>query len=195
MIEFIDVNYFYGKKQALKNLNLKIEIGSFNLFIGHNGSGKSTTVKLILNLIHNKKGKVIRNYNSYCYMPEKTTLPDYITIEDFLNDLSYFSKNCNYEKYLEIFNMDKKMLISSLSKGNKQKVALIQLLMEDKDLYVLDEPTNGLDQESINILVKLLKEKNKQGKTIIVVTHYKKLFSRWKIDKYEFIDGEVNEIS
>ena len=195
MIEFIDVNYFYGKKQALKNLNLKIEKGSFNLFIGHNGSGKSTTVKLILNLIHNKKGKVIRNYNSYCYMPEKTTLPDYITIEDFLNDLSYFSKNCNYEKYLEIFNMDKKMLISSLSKGNKQKVALIQLLMEDKDLYVLDEPTNGLDQESINILVKLLKEKNKQGKTIIVVTHYKKLFSRWKIDKYEFIDGEVNEIS
>lgn len=195
MIEFIDVNYFYGKKQALKNLNLKIEKGTFNLFIGHNGSGKSTTVKLILNLIHNKKGKVIRNYNSYCYMPEKTTLPDYITIEDFLNDLSYFSKNCNYEKYLEIFNMDKKMLISSLSKGNKQKVALIQLLMEDKDLYVLDEPTNGLDQESINILVKLLKEKNKQGKTIIVVTHYKKLFSRWKIDKYEFIDGEVNEIS
>lgn len=165
------------------------------MFIGHNGSGKSTTVKLILNLIHNKKGIVIRNYNSYCYMPEKTTLPDYITIEDFLNDLSYFSKNCNYEKYLEIFNMDKKMLISSLSKGNKQKVALIQLLMEDKDLYVLDEPTNGLDQESINILVKLLKEKNKQGKTIIVVTHYKKLFSRWKIDKYEFIDGEVNEIS
>jgi ABC-type multidrug transport system ATPase subunit len=195
VIEFIDVNYFYGKKQALKNLNLKIEKGSFNLFIGHNGSGKSTTVKLVLNLIHNKKGKVIRNYNSYCYMPEKTTLPDYITIEDFLNDLSYFSKNCNYEKYLEIFNMDKKMLISSLSKGNKQKVALIQLLMEDKDLYVLDEPTNGLDQESINILVKLLKEKNKQGKTIIVVTHYKKLFSRWKIDKYEFIDGEVNEIS
>ena len=62
MIEFIDVNYFYGKKQALKNLNLKIEKGSFNLFIGHNGSGKSTTVKLILNLIHNKKGKVIRNY-------------------------------------------------------------------------------------------------------------------------------------
>ncbi len=195
MIEFVDVNYYYGKKQALKNVNLKINDGTFNIFIGHNGSGKSTTVKLILNLIHKEKGKVIRDYKSYCYMPEKTILPDYITIEEFLKDLSYLSKNCNYEKYLELFNMDKNQYISSLSKGNKQKVALIQLLMEDKDLYVLDEPTNGLDQESINILVKLLKEKNKQGKTIIVVTHYRKLFQRWKIDKYEFIDGEVNEIS
>ena len=195
MIELINVNYFYGKKQALNNVNLKIKRGSFNLFIGHNGSGKSTTVKLILNLIHKEKGIVIRNYDSYCYMPEKTTLPDYITIEDFLKDLAFFSKNSDYEKYLEIFNMDKNMLISSLSKGNKQKVALIQLLMEDKDLYILDEPTNGLDQESINILIKLLKEKNKNGKTIIVVTHYKKLFNRWKIDKYEFCDGMVNEIS
>ncbi len=195
MIEFIDVSYYYGKKQALKNVNLVIKKGSFNLFIGHNGSGKSTTIKLILNLIHKEKGKVIRNYNSYCYMPEKTLLPDYITIGEFLNDLSYLSINCDYEKYLELFNMDKDQLISSLSKGNRQKVALIQLLMEDKDLYVLDEPTNGLDQESINILIKLLKEKNKKGKTIIVVTHYKKLFQRWKIDKYEFIDGEVNEIS
>lgn len=195
MIEFIDVSYFYGKKQALNNVNLKIKKGSFNLFIGHNGSGKSTTVKLILKLIHKEKGTIIRNYDSYCYMPEKTILPDYITIEDFLKDLSFFSKDCNYERYLEIFNMDKTMLISSLSKGNKQKVALIQLLMEDKDLYILDEPTNGLDQESINILIKFLKEKNKNGKTIIVVTHYKKLFSRWKIDKYEFCDGMVNEIS
>lgn len=195
MIEFINVNYFYGKKQALKNLNLKIEDGSFNLFIGHNGSGKSTTIKLILNLIKNKDGKIIRDYKTYCYMPERTILPDYITIEEFLKDLSTLSKNCNYERYLEIFNMDRHLYISSLSKGNKQKVALIQLLMEDKDLYILDEPTNGLDQESINILVKLLKEKNKQGKTIIVVTHYKKLFSRWKINKYEFIDGELNEVS
>ena len=195
MIEFIDVNYYYGKKQALKNVNLKIKKGTFNIFIGHNGSGKSTTIKVILNLIHKEKGKVIRNYESYCYMPEKTILPDYITIEEFLRDLSYLSKNCNYERYLELFNMDKNQLISSLSKGNRQKVALIQLLMEDKDLYVLDEPTNGLDQESINILVKLLKEKNKKGKTVIVVTHYKKLFQRWKIDKYEFINGEVNEVS
>lgn len=195
MIEFIDVDYYYGKKCALKGLNLKINDGTFNLFIGHNGSGKSTTVKLILNLIKNNNGKVIRDYKSYCYMPEKTLLPDYITIEEFLKDLSYLSKNCNYEKYLELFNMDKTQLISSLSKGNKQKVALIQLLMEDRDLYILDEPTNGLDQESINILVKLLKEKNKKGKTIIVVTHYKKLFSRWKIDKYEFNDGVVSEIS
>lgn len=195
MIEFIDVSFNYGKKCALKNINLKIEKGTFNLFIGHNGSGKSTTIKLILNLIHNKKGVINRNYSSYCYMPEKTVLPDYITIEEFLKDLSYLSNNCSYERYLELFNMDKKQLISSLSKGNKQKVALIQLLMEDKDLYVLDEPTNGLDQESINILIKLLKEKNKKGKTIIVVTHYKKLFSRWKIDKYEFVDGAVNEVS
>ena len=81
MIEFIDVNYNYGKKIALKNVNLKIDYGTFNLFIGHNGSGKSTTIKLILNLIKNKKGKIIRNYKSYCYMPEKTILPDYITIE------------------------------------------------------------------------------------------------------------------
>lgn len=195
MIEFIDVNYFYGKKQALDNINLKINKGTFNLFIGHNGSGKSTTVKLILNLIHNKNGIINRNYNDYCYMPERTTLPDYITIEEFLKDLSYFSKNNNYERYLEIFNLDRNLLISSLSKGNKQKVALIQLLMEDKDLYVLDEPTNGLDQESINILIKLLKEKNKKGKTIIVVTHYKKLFNRWKIDKYEFCEGKVEKIS
>ena len=145
--------------------------------------------------IKGENGSVVRNYDSYCYMPEKTVLPDFITIIDFLKDLAYLSNNCNYEEYLEMFNMDRFQLISSLSKGNKQKVALIQLLMEDKDLYVLDEPTNGLDQESINLLVRLLKEKNKKGKTIIVVTHYKKLFQRWKIDKYEVTDGVLNEVS
>ncbi|MBP5445729.1 MAG: ATP-binding cassette domain-containing protein [Acholeplasmatales bacterium] len=195
MIKFIDVSFSYGKKLVLDNINLTINRGDFILFLGQNGSGKSTTVKLILNYLKGEKGLIERKYNDYCYMPEKTILPDYISIGEFLYDLSYISKNCNYEKYLEIFNMEKSALIGSLSKGNKQKVALIQLLMEDKDLYVLDEPTNGLDQESINILIKLLKEKNKQGKTVIVVTHYRKLFQRWKIKKYEFIEGKINEIS
>ena len=195
MISFNNVSFSYGKKEVLKDINLTINKGDFILFLGHNGSGKSTTIKLILNYLKGYKGIINREYNSYCYMPEKTILPDYITIEDFLKDLSYLSKNCNYDKYLEIFNMEKNALIGGLSKGNKQKVALIQLLMEDKDLYVLDEPTNGLDQESINILIKLLKEKNKQGKTVIIVTHYKKLFNRWKIKKYEFIDGMINEVS
>lgn len=194
MVEFINVNHFYKKKQALKDVNLKIEDGSFNLFIGTNGSGKTTTTKIILKLLKNTNGKVINDFKKYSYMPEKTLLPDYITIDEFLRDLSYLSRNCDYEKYLEFFNIDKSQMIYSLSKGNKQKVALIQMLMEDSNLYVLDEPTNGLDQESIGKLIKVLKELNKRGKTIIVVTHYKKLFQRWKIKRYEFDNGEVNEI-
>ena len=195
MISFTNVTFSYGKKKVLDDISFNINKGDFILFLGQNGSGKSTTIKLILNYLKGEKGLINRDYNSYCYMPEKTILPDYITIEEFLKDLAYLSKNCDYERYLETFNMEKNLLIGGLSKGNKQKVALIQLLMEDKDLYVLDEPTNGLDQESINILVKLLKEKNKKGKTVIVVTHYKKLFQRWKIKKYEFIMGKINEVS
>lgn len=191
MIIFKNVNFSYGQKQVLNDISLEIKKGSFNLFFGQNGSGKSTTIKLIMGLL--KAKGITLNYCSMAYMPEKTILPDYITIEEFLSDLSFLNKSYDYQKYLDLFNIDKKQIIYTLSKGNKQKISLIQLLMSDADLYILDEPTNGLDQESINKFTKALKEK--RNKTVIIVTHYKNLFSRWKIKRYEFKDGKVYEIS
>lgn len=199
LIEFESVTKYYNANVGVKDLSFKIDKGTFNLFIGGNGSGKSTTIKLLLGLIKLKKhdeGKINIYTNKIGYVPEKVMLPHYISVKDFLTELNEVeNKRCNWENYLDYFSIDKNKLMISLSKGMRQKVGIIQAIMCDNDLIVFDEPTDGLDKEAVNKFMLLLNKLKKDNKTIIVSTHIEKAFQKLADKTFFFKLNELNVIS
>ena len=154
------------------------------ILVGENGSGKSTILKAIMNIIH-YEGE-ITGVNSMSYMPENPSYPMDITVQQFLSILSQKSRNeSNYEQFLSKFRLKDKEndVISSLSKGMKAKLNLIQCLMREANLYILDEPLNGLDEDSVVVLVKEIQSSSKR---FIISSHLE--------DAFEKLDSEVIKV-
>lgn len=162
----------------LKNVNKSYLNKSFNLTItnkekvlitGINGSGKSTLIKLITKYIKPTKGLITNNFNSISYLEEVVKLPLHMKALDYINlMLSIKKASLNYE-LLNIFEIPVNKYIYELSKGNKQKLALLITLSTNSGLIVLDEPLNGLDSNIINEFIKYLK---RVDLTFLIVTHY-----------------------
>lgn len=149
-----------------------------NLLIGKNGSGKSTLLKAIAKLI--KHSGEINVNNKTCYMCESVSYPRDIDLETFLKQLYAISSQTISEEdkdsLLENFNLNNKLnkSLHSLSKGMKAKVNLVQCLMEEADIYLLDEPLSGLDELGIEYLVKYI---SNSEKTFVISTHLASDFS------------------
>lgn len=181
IIAFNGVCKKYGSKEVLHDVSLEIEKGEVVLFTGKNGSGKSTSIKLLLEMIllrKQDKGTIKKEDLKIGYVPERIILPRFYRIKDYLKDY-YDVKNTgfNYIELAKYFNLDINKKLNQLSKGMIQKVALIQCLDTNNDLFILDEAVNGLDDESIELLINKLKELKNMNKTIIIVTHYKELYN------------------
>ena len=186
MIEFRNVSKSFKNDKVLSNLSFRVNDGDFLIIEGANGSGKTTIINLILNLIDldDNFGEVINNFNSISYYPSVFTMPSLIKSYDFL--YTYFFGIENKERidyFIKKYNLENK-LVCNLSKGNTLKIALIKTLIERSEVYIFDEPFNGLDEESKKLFVEDLTKMNKDGKTIIVVTH----------DKLYFKDMEVSTL-
>jgi ABC-2 type transport system ATP-binding protein len=154
------------------------------LLLGKNGSGKSTLLKAIGNLISFEgnisiSGKIV-------YMSEFTSFPADLNVGELiysLNDIStHKTKEEEIVKLLKMFHLyDKKSeLLSSLSKGMKAKVNLVQILLEQSDIYLLDEPINGLDKDGVKCLINYLE---KSDKCFVISTHL--------IDDFKKLKSEV----
>lgn len=159
--------------------NVEIKKNKIHLIKGDNGVGKTTLIHLILNYIKPDKGEVKR-YKDFksSYVSEHQIIPHFLKAENYLDDLCRI-KNGKVDEYLlENFKVPLNKLIKELSFGNRQKLILLGAFIGDDDLLILDEPTNGLDQEGINILVQRLKEEIK--KTIIIISHEHKHFESLK---------------
>ena len=175
----------YGKNRGINNINLEINQGEIYGFIGPNGAGKSTTIKTLLNFIFPTSGsakilgkdivdesKEIKEFTSF--VPSEVRYYSEFKVKDILKYAASFFKDYDREYVKELCDeleveLEKKM--SELSLGNKKKVAIVQALINNPNIVILDEPTNGLDpliqQKLFNIL---LKEKAK-GKTIFLSSH------------------------
>ncbi len=193
MLKFSDVSKRYKSKFAVKSININIENGKVYLFVGENGSGKSTTIKLISRIIYTNEFSIFKNeYKRIMYLPDKRNYPKTLSSLEFLK---YYLVNQDFKKieeYMIKYELPNKA-ISSLSKGNMQKVGIIQMVLSDGDLYAFDEPTDGLDNESISLFIEDLKELVSKGKTIVISTHKKNLYSDLKPNIYKFEDGVCNE--
>jgi putative glutamine transport system ATP-binding protein len=218
MIEFKDVEKYYGKFHALKNINLEFEKGEVVVVIGPSGSGKSTMLRTINGLekissgqllvngkdirskgtklteIRKNIGMVFQHFNLY---PNKTVLENITLAPTKVLKESDTEANKRAEQILDRVGMlDKKdSYPSMLSGGQQQRVAIARGLAMQPDMLLFDEPTSALDPEMIGDVLDVMKKIAKEGMSMIVVTH-EMGFAREVADRVIFMaDGQVLEDS
>jgi ABC-2 type transport system ATP-binding protein len=174
----------YGLLTAVSNLSFDIEKGSIYGILGPNGSGKSTTLGIVLNVVNKtagdfswfggsltthqalkKVGAIIERPNFYPYMTAYQNLKLVCKIKG----VSYDS----IEKTLKIVGLDdrKHSKFSTFSLGMKQRLAIASALLNDPEILILDEPTNGLDPQGIHQIREIIKTISQQGTTILLASH------------------------
>ena len=190
MIEFQDVSKTYGATQALKDLNLSIQEGQIVGLIGHNGAGKSTTIKSLVSVINPTAGKILvdgldlasnrlRIKQKIGYVADSPDLFLRLTAQEFwdLVAASYGLNKQDYENrlvdllHLFDFASHRYEVIETFSHGMRQKVFVIGALLSDPDIWVLDEPMTGLDPQAAFDLKQLMRAHADKGKTVLFSTH------------------------
>ncbi|MBF8807958.1 MAG: amino acid ABC transporter ATP-binding protein [Enterococcus lacertideformus] len=218
MIKFDNVEKYYGKFHALKNINLEFEKGEVVVVIGPSGSGKSTMLRCINGLetissgkllindvdlldkktklteVRKNLGMVFQHFNLY---PNKTVLENITLapIKALKQDQASAVKNA--EKFLKKVSMlDKKdSYPSMLSGGQQQRVAIARGLAMNPEMLLFDEPTSALDPEMIGDVLDVMKKLARDGMSMIVVTH-EMGFAKEVADRVIFMaDGQVLEDS
>ena len=190
MIEFQNVSKAYGATQALKDLNLSIQEGQIVGLIGHNGAGKSTTIKSLVSVINPTSGKILvdgfdlashrlRIKQKIGYVADSPDLFLRLTAQEFW-DLVAASYGLNRQDYenrlvdlLGLFDFadHRYEVIETFSHGMRQKVFVIGALLSDPDIWVLDEPMTGLDPQAAFDLKQLMRAHADKGKTVLFSTH------------------------
>lgn len=185
VIELNGLTKDYGENRGIFDLNLKIEQGEMMGYVGTNGSGKTTTIRNILGFLKPTSGKVTVNglsswenaseiAKSVGYVPGEIAFPDLKTGIDFLKCQADFLglKNMDYaNELIERLQLDPRANLKRMSKGMKQKTALVAALMNDSPIIILDEPTTGLDPLMRVTFLDIIKEEHKKGKTIFMSSH------------------------
>ncbi len=188
-IKIRDINKSYGDLQALADVNLEIKKGEFFGLLGPNGAGKSTLIGILGGLVKKDSGQVtvlgkdiIKDYRetkkSLGIVPQEITFDPYFTVRETLEMHSgYFGIKDNSKKIDELLaalSLTDKADIGprQLSGGMKRRLLIAKALVHDPEIIVLDEPTAGVDVELRNSLWDYVINLNKQGKTIILTTHY-----------------------
>lgn len=185
-----DLRMSFGSKSVLNGINLEVKSGEIIGYIGSNGAGKSTTVKLFLGILSGYTGKIeifgediSKDDGSYKkrigYVPEIADIYDSLTAAEYLTfigqlyGLDYETALSKSKGLMRILNIDDAInsRISSYSKGMRQKVLLIASLLHNPDILFLDEPLNGLDANSVMIIKEILAELANEGKTIFYSSH------------------------
>lgn len=166
-----------GKRYLTKRFNLTIQKNEFWVISGANGSGKTTLLLMILGFIRPDTGIIDKKKLKIGYLPEKMMLPPFIKAFDYLETMARIKKDQVNMAYIYRLNVPLNLSIYQLSKGNQQKLGILQALMGHPKLVVLDEPFSGLDEESICHVVELLEDVIKQGVSFLISTHQPERFS------------------
>ncbi len=180
----------YNGKEVLKGVDLDVFPGQIIGYIGRNGAGKSTTVKIILGLEESDSGSVrlfgeeitstsVEYKKRIGYVPELADLYDNLTGQEYLTfsgelyGMDPVEADAKAEKLMSLFGLSNvyHSRIASYSKGMKQKTLIIASLLHDPDILFLDEPINGLDANSVMIFKELLALLAAEGKTIFYSSH------------------------
>lgn len=172
----------YGKKRGVLQINLDIKQGETVGFIGTNGSGKTTTIRNMMGFVRPDEGTVrimgkdtwkdatrIKEYVSY--VPGEIAFPALPTGTAFLKTQAEMLgiKDYTYMNYLlKLLQLDPTANLKRMSKGMKQKTAIVAALMGDKEILILDEPTTGLDPLMRDVFLNLMRQEKAKGRTIFM---------------------------
>lgn len=185
VIEIENLTKDYGNGRGIFNENLTIKQGEMVGFVGTNGSGKTTTIRNILGFIKPTSGSVKVNglsswehaseiAQSVGYVPGEIAFPDLPTGIAFLKCQAEFYglKDMSYaNELIEKLQLDPRANLKRMSKGMKQKTALVAALMNDSPIIILDEPTTGLDPLMRVTFLDIIKKEHEKGKTIFMSSH------------------------
>lgn len=175
----------FGAVLALDGLDFEVNAGEVHGFLGPNGSGKTTTIRLLLGMLRPNAGSirvlgmdpwrdVATLHRRLAYVPGDVALWPNLTggeVIDLLGRLQGGQDSARRERLLEIFDLDPTKKARTYSKGNRQKVALIAALATDAELFLLDEPTSGLDPLMEDAFRVCVRELRNQGRTVLLSSH------------------------
>ena len=185
IIKTTKLTKYYGKARGIIDLDLTVTQGEFFGFIGPNGAGKSTTIRTLLGLIAPTRGRamifgkdVTKEKESILqdigYLPSEALFYSGMKVKDVLKlSADLRKKDCTAESKLlcERMQLDTARKIDDLSFGNRKKVAIVCALQHRPKLLVLDEPTGGLDPLMQKEFFDILRERNKEGATLLLSSH------------------------
>ena len=184
-IEIRNLTVAYGENIALENLNLDVETGSLMALVGPNGAGKSTLIKTILKFLKQITGEIKINGKTLAYVPQRnsvdwdfpTTLFDVVEMGCY-GRVGLFKRVSKEEKQKVLKAIEqvgmldfKDRQISELSGGQQQRAFIARALVQEADIYLMDEPFQGVDSTTEKSIVDILKKLKSEGKTLIVVHH------------------------
>ena len=185
-IETKDLSFNYKKKPLLERLDLQIPTGSIYGYLGKNGAGKSTTIKLLLGLLPALQNTIYHNgleLNSHkreilSMVGSLVESPAYYGNLTGYENLLYLKNiyGCNSQKIYDVLQKvnligDKDKMVKKYSSGMKQRLGIAMALLHDPNTLILDEPLNGLDPEGVYEIRELIIDLKKEGKTILLSSH------------------------
>ena len=184
-IEIKNLTVAYGENIALEDFNLDVEIGSLMALVGPNGAGKSTLIKTILKFLKQITGEIKINGKNLAYVPQRnsvdwdfpTTLFDVVEMGCY-GRVGLF-KRVNKEEKAKVLKAIEQVgmlefkdrQISELSGGQQQRAFMARALVQEADIYLMDEPFQGVDSTTEKSIVDILKKLKSDGKTLLVVHH------------------------
>lgn len=212
-IEIKNLTVAYGENIALEDLNLNIEVGSLMALVGPNGAGKSTLIKTILKFLKQITGEIKINAKTLAYVPQRnsvdwdfpTTLFDVVEMGCY-GRVGLFKRVSKEEKQKVLKAIEqvgmlefKDRQISELSGGQQQRAFIARALVQEADIYLMDEPFQGVDSTTEKSIVEILKQLKAEGKTIIVVHHDLQTVPTYfesvaLINKAVIVSGKVSKV-
>lgn len=220
IIKVKDLIVAYDEKPAIWHLNMTLQKNSITAIVGPNGAGKSTLIKSIMQLIKPVSGEIQINgskskkaLKDVAYVPQKgevnwefpTTVLDVVLMGRYVHKGWIKRPNKNDHKIAMSALREMKMeafrnrQISELSGGQRQRVFLARAICQDADIYIMDEPLQGIDITTEKLIIKTIKSLQQEGKTFLVVHHnldtVKEYFDHVIImNKTIFADGKISEV-
>lgn len=203
LVELKNISKIYTNKNVLRNISLTINQKQIFAILGGNGTGKSTLLRIIAGIERPSSGKIYypNKKIKIGYVPERFPKDIRFTPSEYLHYMGKMNgtSNDSLTKIIDVllhrFQLDglDSQRIMELSKGNIQKVGLIQAILQKPNLLILDEPLSGLDSESQDELVEIIGELKQQGTTILLTYHESNVFESIVENTFYLDNGNISE--
>ena len=172
----------YRGVPLIRDIALSVHRGEILTLIGPNGSGKSSLIKILTGLIHDYSGEVLIDGEApgpsakakIAYLPEKSYLADWMRAIDAIKYIADFYPDFDREKamqMLDIFGLQPKQKIKSMSKGMQEKLQLILVMCRNAQLYIFDEPLSGVDPAARDGILEIIMKNHPKDSTMLISTH------------------------
>ena len=194
LIYIKELSKAYGKTRVLDHLSISYESGKIYGLVGENGAGKTTLFNCIMG-VTDYDGEIRKSSRmAVGYMPAESFLYSLITGKEYLEFcIKAKGKKIDakaIDSLNKIFQLPLERFASDYSTGMKKKIALMALLLQENDLYILDEPFNGVDLYGCIQLKRSIRELKEKGKTVIISSHFINTLHEL-CDEIDFLDGHT----